>query len=145
MLCAHQGKGLPEGEQWLFSKLMLNNLLLSCEVVKMTRMAAKLWLNLPAFGTMDLIAQHIYTLALLPVNLTHAGGILRYFPLLPNTCYSSDVLFTALEKLDFFPIPFPREGTDGITACDHVYADEGFHEAVFVNAWVELHLQAVHD
>lgn len=81
---------------------------------------------------------------------THEGlrifkDILRYFPLLPNTCYSSDVLFTALEKLDFFPIPFPREGRDGITACDRVYADEGFHEAAFVNAWVEVHLQDVHD
>ena len=101
---------------------------------------------------MDLIAQHIHTLALLPVNLTHKAlcifeCILRHFPLLLNTCHSLDVLliFTVLEKLDCFLLPFTREGRDGITACDRIYADKGFQEAVFVNAWVELHLKAVHN
>jgi len=43
--------------------------------------------------------------------------------------------------LDCFTLPFPREGRDGVAACDRVYAEKGFHELVFV----ELHLQAVHD
>ena len=47
----------------------------------------------------------------------------------------------ALENLDFFPLPFTREGR--ITACDRVYAYKGFHEAVLVNGRVELLLQAV--
>ena len=107
---AHQGRGLPEREQWLFSRLLMDNLLLLREVVKRLALQQSLWLNLPAFGTMDLIAQHIHTLAPLPVYLTHEGlrifkGIRRYFPLLSNTFHSSDVLFTALEKLDWFPLP----------------------------------------
>jgi len=37
----HQESGLPEGEQWLFSKFLLDNLLLLREVVKMTCKAAE--------------------------------------------------------------------------------------------------------
>ena len=55
----------------------------------------------------------------------------------------SDVLFTALQNLDCFQLPFNRDGRDGITAS--VYADKGFQEAVFVNVWVELFLQAAHN
>ena len=110
---AHQGRGLPEGEQWLFSRLLQDNLLLLREVVKRLALQQSLWLNLLAFGTMELIAQHIHTWAPLPVYLTHEGlrifkGILRYFPLFPNTCHSSDVFVAASEKLDWFPLPFTR-------------------------------------
>ena len=35
----HEERGLPEAEQWLFSRLQLDNLLLQREVVEMTRMA----------------------------------------------------------------------------------------------------------
>ena len=37
----HEDRGLPEAEQWLFSRLQLDNLLLQREVVEMTGMAAE--------------------------------------------------------------------------------------------------------
>ena len=112
----------------LLHGLLLDNLLLLREVVKMTHMAAKpmaepfrLWHS----GSHSAAHPHFGTSA---VNLTHQGlrifkSILGYFPLIPDTCHSSDALFTALEKLDCFPFPFTREGRDGIRACDFVYAN----------------------
>ena len=69
-------------------------------------MAAKpLAQQIPTFGALDLMAQHIHTLALLPLKLTHKGlrvfkGILRYFPLLPDTCHSSDVRFYCIGEAE---------------------------------------------
>ena len=72
--------------QCFYSAVMGNSkldyLLLLREVVKRLALQQSLWLNPNAFGTMDLIAQHIHTLALLPVHLTHEG--LRVFKGIPR-------------------------------------------------------------
>ena len=103
---------------------------------------------------MVLIAQHIHTLVLLPVHLTHEG--LRVFKGISpqiDTSHTSPILAIAWTYYSLlwrswtafhFPLPDEAEMVSQPN-CDRVHTDKGFQEAVFVNAWVELNLQAVHN
>ena len=116
----------------------------------MTRMVAKLLLYFSDSGAVNLIAKRIHTVALLSIQLTHECHrsfkcFLRYYPLVPDTRHGLDISVIALKKLYSFPLSFTREGGDGITACNRVYADEGFHELPLLNASVKLLLQSANN
>ena len=140
---AYQGRGLPEGEQKLFYRLLLGNLLLLRKVVKRLALQQSLWLNHPAFGTMDLIAQHITLWHLFPhICHTRASVTLKVSS---DTSYSSPILaiartYFSLLWRSWTAFHFPLPGK-----VDRVHTDKGFQQAVFVNSWVELHLLAVHN
>ena len=46
-----------------------------------------------------------------------------------------------LWKLNCLPLPYTKEGSDVITACDRreFTPDKGPYEATYENAWAELH------
>ena len=90
------------------------------EAVEMTRMAAE-----PLVQMFPSLAQWIscHSTSGTRVQLTHEClGIfkcsLKCCPLLPDARHSSDELFIALKKFNCFPLPFTREGRDGMTSCD---------------------------
>jgi len=108
-------RGLPEGEQWFFSKLLLDNLLLLRQVVKMTRMSAK--------------------------PLAQLSRLWRY-----GSCSAAHPHFgTSSRKSDTRGLRILKGILRASQPYWRVYANKDIHEAVFVNIWIALHLQVVHN